>query len=56
MIQNNCFVFTGGPGAGKTSILEYLRKELGYAVIQETRQANNKRKGVKRSPAKAWTI
>lgn len=31
---SNCFILTGGPGVGKTSIISRLR-ELGYGVVDE---------------------
>jgi len=34
----NFFVFTGGPGAGKTAVLEEL-KQRGYAVVPEVARA-----------------
>ncbi|ARR08937.1 ATP-binding protein [Vibrio campbellii] len=33
--MNNLIVFTGGPGSGKTSVIEHLIK-LGYACAPET--------------------
>ncbi|MCE2596375.1 AAA family ATPase [Motilimonas sp. 1_MG-2023] len=32
--MNNRVVFTGGPGSGKTSVIEYLR-QIGYASVPE---------------------
>jgi predicted ATPase len=35
MVKKNFYVITGGPGAGKTSVLEYLAAK-GYSYVPET--------------------
>ena len=35
MRGNNCYIFTGGPGSGKTSVLHLLGKK-GYSIIEES--------------------
>ena len=34
IVKNNCFILTGGPGAGKTTVLNELRKR-GIACLEE---------------------
>lgn len=55
MIRTNKFVITGGPGLGKTSLLERLR-ELGYEVHAEAARAiiDTWRRGGETAPS-PWT-
>lgn len=36
--KNNFFIFTGGPGAGKTTVLEQLQQQ-GYLIVPEVARA-----------------
>ncbi|HEY0301038.1 MAG TPA: AAA family ATPase, partial [Rhizomicrobium sp.] len=38
MIRENFYIFTGGPGAGKTTLIEALRAR-GYACVDEVGRA-----------------
>lgn len=53
MIKENCIVVTGGPGMGKTSLIEYLHKK-GYRHIPETGRKIIQQQSAQNGDALPW--